>query len=139
MAPKRPEGIEGVPVYLGKPTRNSVRMTRVPGTPLDKMKRGELTEVCFQRLRGFIHRIQSRGVAHGDLHMRNILIQENKPSINDFSTAYLLGRFPALDKEFFRLFVLLDLERLYKTEKEFFGKGTRPKMFYLCRLLKGIK
>lgn len=139
VALKRLKGIEGVPVYLGKPTRNSIRMTRVPGTPLDKMKRGELTEVYFQRLRGVIHHIHSRGVAHGDLHMRNILIRGEKPSVIDFSTAYVRGRLPLLDKQFFRFFAFLDFVYLYKVEKEFFGKGTPPRMFYLFRLIKGIK
>ena len=139
MALRRLKGIEGVPVYLGRPTRNSIRMTLVPGIPLDKLKRGELSELCFHRLQSLAHQIHSKGVAHGDLHMRNILIDEDKPSFIDFSTAYVRGRLPVLDKHFFRLFVLLDLERLYKAEKEFFGKGTPPRMFYLYRLIKGIK
>lgn len=139
VALKRLKGIEGVPAYLGRPTRNSIRMTWVPGTPLDKMKRGELTEACLQRLRGVIHHIHSRGVAHGDLHMRNILIFGESPSVIDFSTAYVRGRLPLLDKQFFRFFVFLDFVYLYKVEKEFFGKGTPPPMFYLFRLIKGIK
>jgi len=139
LALRRLKGIEGVPVYLGKATKNSIRMTRLPGTPLDKLKIGELSELCFHQLQDLIHTIHSRGVAHGDLHMRNILVYEEKPSVIDFSTAYVRGRLPVLDKGIFRLFVLLDLERLYKTEKEFFGKGTPPKMFYLYRLVKGIK
>lgn len=133
------KGIEGVPVYLGRPKKNSIRMTRLTGIPLDKLKIGEMSEPCFQRLQDLIHAIHSRGVAHGDLHMRNILIHEDKPSIIDFSVAYVRGRLPVLDKGFFRLFVLLDLERLYKIEKEFLGTGTPPKMFYLYRLMKGIK
>jgi hypothetical protein len=139
LALKELKGIEGIPLYLGRPTKNSLRMTRVPGIPLDKLKRGELSEQCFHRLQGLIHDIHGRGVAHGDLHMRNILIHEDKPSVIDFSTAYVRDRLPVLDKEFFRLFVLLDLERLYKVEKEFFGKGTPPRMFYLYRFVKGIK
>jgi hypothetical protein len=139
VALRRLKGIEGVPVYLGRPKRNLIRMTLVRGIPLDKLKKGELSELCFHRLQSLTHQIHSKGVAHGDLHMRNILIHEDKPSLIDFSTAYVLGRLPVLDKQFFRLFVLLDLERLYKTEKEFFGRGTPPKMFYLYRLIKGIK
>lgn len=139
LALQRLEGIEGVPSYSGRPTGKSIRMTRVPGIPLDKLKRGELSERCFHLLQNLIHDIHRRGVAHGDLHMRNILIHENKPFIVDFSTAYVRGRLPILDENFFRLFVLLDLERLYKIEKKFLGRGTPPKMFYLYRLVKGIK
>ena len=139
LALQRLERIEGVPSYSGRPTGKSIRMTRVPGIPLDKLKSGELSEQCFHRLQSLIRDIHRRGVAHGDLHMRNILIHENKPFIVDFSTAYVRGRLPILDKNFFRLFVLLDLERLYKIEKAFFGRGTPPKMFFLYRLVKGIK
>jgi len=139
VALRRLKGIEGVPVYLGRPTRNSIRMTRLPGTVLAKMKTGELSEPCFHRLQDLVHAMHSRGVAHGDLHMRNILIHENKPSVIDFSVAYVRRRLPVLDKGFFRIFILLDLERLYKIRKAFFGKGRPPKMFYLYRLVKGKK
>jgi hypothetical protein len=139
VALRRLKGLKGVPAYLGRPTRNSIRMTRLPGIPLDKLKMGELSERCFHRLKDLIHLMHRGGVTHGDLHMRNILIHEDQPSIIDFSVAYVRGRLPILDKEFFRIFVLLDLERLYKIEKVFFGTGTPPKMFYLYRLLKGIK
>jgi tRNA A-37 threonylcarbamoyl transferase component Bud32 len=139
VALRRLNGVKGVPVYLGRPTRNSIRMTRLPGIPLDKLKTGELSELCFHRLQDLIHAIHGRGVAHGDLHMRNILIHGDQPSIIDFSVAYVRGRLPILDKGFFRIFMLLDLERLYKIEKTFLGTGTPPKMFYLYRLIKGVK
>jgi len=139
VALKRLKGIEGVPVYLGRPKSHLLRMTRVPGIPLDKLKRGELSELCFHRLQSLVQQIHSRGVAHGDLHMRNILIHEDKPCIVDFSTAYVRGRLPLLDKNFFRIIKLLDLERLYKIERHFFGRGTPPRMFYLYRLVKGIQ
>ena len=139
VALRRLEGLNGVPAYLGRPTRNSIRMTRLPGTPLDKLKKGELSERCFHRLKDLIHLMHRKGLAHGDLHMRNILIHDDQPSIIDFSVAYVRGRLPILDKEIFRIFKLLDLERLYKIEKVFFGTGTPPRMFYLYRLLKGVK
>jgi hypothetical protein len=139
IALKRLQGIDGVPEYLGRPTRNSIRMTRVPGSPLDKLKAGEFSELCLYRLQDLVHQIHGRGVAHGDLHMRNILIHEDIAYIIDFSTAYTRGRLPLLDKGFFRIFRLLDLERLYKIEKNFFGRGTPPEMFYLYRLVKGHK
>jgi len=139
VALKRLRGIEGVPVHLGRPKSHLLRMTRVPGIPPDKLKRGELSESCFHRLQTLVQQIHSRGVAHGDLHMRNVLIHGDKPSIVDFSTAYVRGRLPLLDKNFFRIFQLLDLERLYKIEKHFFETGTPPKMFYLYRLVKRIQ
>jgi serine/threonine protein kinase len=136
---KRLRGIEGVPEYLGRPTRNSIRMTRVPGIPIDKMKAEEISELFLKCLQDLVSKIHSRGVAHGDLHMRNILINEDKAYLIDFSTAYTLGRVPFLDRGFFRIFRLLDLERIYKIEKRFFGRGTPPEMFYIYRLVKGKK
>lgn len=139
VALKRLKGIEGVPVYLGSPTSYSLKMTRLPGIPLDKMKAGGLSEGCFHELQRLLRQIHSRGVAHGDLHMRNVLVHADKPSIIDFATAYVRGRLPLVDKSVFNLFKLLDLERLYKIEREFFGRGTPPRMFYLYRLIKGTK
>jgi predicted Ser/Thr protein kinase len=139
LALKRLKGIEGVPKFLGRPTRHSIRMTRLPGVPLDTLKKGEMSESCFQRLQNLVHLMHRRGVAHGDLHMRNILIHQQTPSIIDFATSYVLGRLPVLDRQVFRLFVLLDLERLYKVEKKYFGKGNPPRMFYLYRLVKAMK
>jgi hypothetical protein len=139
VALKRLRGIDGVPEFLGRPTRNSIRMTRVPGIPIDKIKAGEVSELFIQRLKDLIHQIHSRGVAHGDLHMRNILAYEDRAYIIDFSTAYTLGRVPFLDRGFFRIFRLLDLQRVHKTEKRFFGRGTPPEMFYIYRLVKGKK
>jgi predicted Ser/Thr protein kinase len=136
---KKLRGIEGVPEYLGRPTRNSLRMASVPGVPLDKMKRGDLSERCFQRLKDLLLQIHRMGVAHGDLHMRNILIDGDRPYVIDFSTAYLRGRLPLLDRQIFNLVVQLDMERLFKIEKTFFGKGERPRMFFLYRLVKGIR
>ena len=139
VALRRLKGVEGVPMYLGRPKRTSIRMTRLPGIPLDKLKPGELSEICFRRFQNLVYDMHRRGVAHGDLHMRNILIHEDQPSVIDFSVAYVRGRIPILDKALFRLFELLDLERLYKIEKAFFGTGTPPKMFYIYRLIKGVK
>ncbi len=136
---KRLRGLDGVPEFLGRPTRNSISMTRVPGIPIDKAKAGEISEQFIQHLKYLVHQMHSRGVAHGDLHMRNILVHNDKAYIIDFSTAYTLGRVPFLDRGFFRIFRLLDLKRVYKTEKRFFGRGTPPEMFYIYRLVKGKK
>jgi hypothetical protein len=136
---ERLKGIGGVPLFLGRLSRDAIKMTRLQGTPLEKFKRGDLTELCFERLREVIDRIHGRGVAHGDLHMRNILVHEEEPSIIDFSNAYVRGSLPVLDEGFFRLFVQLDLHCLFKVEKKFFEKGKPPRMFYLYRLVKGRK
>jgi len=108
----------------------------VPGEPLDRMKRGELSEAFFKRLVSLLGQVHERGVAHGDLHQRNILAFEERPYLIDFSTAYVTGRLPVWDAAVFGWISLLDLERIYKVEKKFFGRGTPPRMFFLYRIIK---
>ncbi len=114
-------------------------MKAVPGIPISKLKKGALSETYFDKLRELFSRIHRKGVAHGDAHMRNILIHRDDPYLVDFSTAYVKGRFPLIDSYIFKCFVLLDLERLYKVEKKFFGRGEPPRMFLFYRLVKGVK
>jgi len=103
------------------------------------MKSGELSESCFETLGSLIQGIHERGVAHGDLHQRNILVDQDRPSIIDFSTAYVKGRVPLLDGWIFRNMISLDLERLYKVERRFFDRGAPPRMFFLYRMIKRFR
>jgi len=136
---KRLKGIRGVPQFIERPTKTSIRMTAVPGMPLGKLNRGELSELCFSRLKETLLSIHEKGVAHCDLHNRNILIDNDDPYIIDFATAYTLGRLPLMDRQIFKRLAKLDLQRLYKIEKKFFGRGTPPKMFFLYNIIKGFK
>lgn len=136
---RRLEGMEGVPAYISRPSPHTIRISALRGMPLDKMKSGELSEVCFEKLVSLIHGIHQRGVAHGDLHQRNILVHEDRPSIIDFSTAYVKGRVPLLDGWILRNMILLDLERLYKVERSFFDRGAPPRMFFLYRMIKRFR
>jgi len=135
----RLEGMPGVPALIGRPTPHAILISAVKGRPLDKMKKGELSETCFQRLVSLIHEIHGRGVAHGDLHQRNILVDQDQPSVIDFSTAYVKGRIPLLDGWILRKVILLDLERLYKVERKFFDRGEPPRMFFLYRMIKRFR
>jgi hypothetical protein len=136
---RRLEGIEGVPAFIGRPSPYTIQISPVPGRPLDKMESGELSESCFEKLVSLIRAIHGRGVAHGDLHQRNILVDQDRPFIIDFSTSYVKGRVPLLDSWVFWKMILLDLERLYKVEKKFFDRGNPPKMFFLYRMIKRFR
>ncbi|MCU0595691.1 MAG: phosphotransferase [Desulfobacterota bacterium] len=136
---RRLEGVTGVPALINRPTPYGLQISTVRGRPLDKMKKGDLSESCFQRLVSLVHEIHDRGVAHGDLHQRNILVDQDRPSIIDFSTAYVKGRVPLLDGWILRNVILLDLERLYKVERKFFARGEPPRMFFLYRMIKRIR
>ena len=133
---RRLEGMPGVPALIDRSSPYAIRISAVRGRPLDEMKIGEVSESCFSDLLSLIHRIHERGVAHGDLHQRNILVDQDRPSVIDFSTAYVKGRMPLFDGWIFRNMVLLDLERLYKVEKKFFDRGKPPRMFSLYRMIK---
>jgi len=135
----RLKGVKGVPQFVSRPTKTSIRMTAVPGVPLGKLKEGELSELCFSRLKETVAEIHRQGVAHCDLHNRNILIDNDEPYIIDFATAYTRGRFPFMDNKAFEPLTKLDLQRLYKVEMKFFGTGTPPKMFFIYNVIKGLK
>jgi RIO1 family len=133
---RRLEGMGGIPTFIHRLSPHGIQISAVMGRPLDKMKMGELSESCFKELVSLIHRIHDKGVAHGDLHQRNILVDEDRPSVIDFSTAYVKGRVPLFDGWIFRNMMLLDLERLYKVERSFFDRGDPPRMFFLYRMIK---
>jgi len=136
---RRLEGMEGVPAFIRRPSPHAIHISAVKGLPLDKMRSGELSEACFKNLVSLIHGIHDRGVAHGDLHQRNILVDHDRPSVIDFSTAYAKGRVPLLDGWILRNMILLDLERLYKVERKFFDRGDPPRMFFLYRVIKRFR
>ena len=136
---KRLKGVRGVPQFISRPTRTSLRMTAVPGVPLGKLKRGDLSELCFSRIKETVEEMHRQGVAHCDLHNRNILIDKDDAYIIDFATAYTRGRFPFFDRMVFTPLAKLDIQRLYKVERKFFGRGTPPKMFFIYKIIKGLK
>ena len=135
---KRLNGIEGIPLFQGRPTPYSIKMSAVPGTPIGKLKKGELDEPFLHRLVNLFQHMHERGVAHRDAHQRNILSYNNRPYLVDFSTAYVSrDRMALFERYLFRRFMLLDLKQVYKVEKKFFGRGNPPKMFFLYRVFKG--
>ena len=136
---KKLKGLEGIPLFQGRPTPYSLKMENVPGQQLVKFKPGELSVAFFEKLVSLFGQMHQRGVAHGDAHYRNILRDKDRPYLLDFSTSYIKGRLPLLDEYIFRCFTLLDLERLYDVEKTFFGRGKPPKMFFLYRIVKRKK
>jgi hypothetical protein len=136
---RRLEGIEGVPRFLGRPTRDSLCMQALPGVPLATLHRGELSRPCFENLRQLFSRMHERGVAHGDAHCRNILVDGDRPCLLDYSTAFTRDSLPLLGRVIFRRVAMLDDERLWKIERSFFGTGTRPRMFLLYRIIRGFK
>jgi len=133
---RRLDGLNGVPVFIERPSPYSLKMTALPGTPISTVAPSQITRAFIERLKRLFQEIHARGVAHGDAHMRNILIYHEMPYLVDFSTAYVLGRIPLLDNYIFKCFVSLDKERIYKVERKFSSSCSPPKMFFLYRMVK---
>jgi len=85
-------GARGVPAFLGRPDRQSLALEYIRGRSLDTLNPGDLDGAFFDRLDQVIQGIHSRGVAHGDLHHRDILRDETgEPYIVDFATSVVAG------------------------------------------------
>jgi predicted Ser/Thr protein kinase len=137
---RRLEGVRGVPRFVARPHALALRMAEVPGVPLQHLRRsgGTFSRACFEDLRRLVAEIHDRGVAHGDAHMKNVLVHGDAAYLIDFATAYVRGRFPVLDGFLFRRYRMLDGNRLFRIEQKFFGTGTAPRMFFLYRAAKAL-
>ncbi|HTE06370.1 MAG TPA: lipopolysaccharide kinase InaA family protein [Planctomycetota bacterium] len=71
------EGIEGVPRLVAH-WRAGLIMEFVPGRLLTEHERGSVPAVVFERLDRIVDAIHARGLAIGDLHRRNILVDEQQ-------------------------------------------------------------
>lgn len=82
------EGIEGIPKVHGVIEGPALVMERLPVKHLPKERRGSLTTTFFDELDRLLAEMHSRGVGHGDMRRKNILIGEDgHPHLIDFTTA----------------------------------------------------
>jgi hypothetical protein len=73
---RRLEGLPGVPPLLAAWPTGFV-MGRVPGTRLSDLERGAVPTEVFDALDRLVATIHARGVIIGDLHRRNILVDDS--------------------------------------------------------------
>jgi len=135
---ERLDGLDGVPRFIDRPDRYSLRMTRVEGVPLREFYQQGISEQFFQNLRDLFAAMHQRGVGHGDAHHRNILVDGDRATLIDFSAAYVAPD-PARTGRIFQWYLALDQRAMYKVEHSFFHRGTPPEMFLLYRLVKRSK
>lgn len=92
---RRLEALDGIPQLLGLGEGLSLVTERVPGLPLRDWTPGRLSVGAFDRLDDLLQRMHKFGVAHGDLHHRDVLFAEDERLwLVDFVTAISLGDRP---------------------------------------------
>ena len=83
------QGIAGIPRLLGWVDRDAFAMEWVEAERLPHLKDGSLLPVFFDRLAQLVGEVHARGVSHGDLRRKNVLVDhQQRPYLIDFATAF---------------------------------------------------
>jgi predicted Ser/Thr protein kinase len=145
---KQLEGIEGIPQVVGMVDGDGFLMEYVEGHRLPRLKENDLVPVFFERLEHLMRAMHARGVGHGDLRRKNVLVtREFHPYLVDFATAFrvrglgnvvsrwILARYRRIDEA-----TLLKLKRHFMpqhvTPEEVSRLGERPWYLHVGRFLR---
>ena len=91
----RLKGIPGIPPLSGRVDAYAFALGFVEGRELSTLRRGEVPAAFFDRLMDLLAAVHRAGVAHGDLHHRDVLHDRwGFPWLVDFSTSVLAGPRP---------------------------------------------
>jgi tRNA A-37 threonylcarbamoyl transferase component Bud32 len=71
------DGTRGVPRAIAKPDADSLVVEYVRGEPLSEIPRRTISDATMDRLETLVRTLHERGVTHGDLHLENILVDED--------------------------------------------------------------
>ncbi len=121
-------GVAGVPAFLARPDPHSLVCQRISGRRLDDHGRRSLPAEVFAALAEVIRRAHERGVAHGDLHRRDVILDASGgPWVVDWATSLGRdGRGGALRAALFRRWMEVDrraLEKLRRRYSQELGPG----------------
>ena len=124
----RLKGIEGIPRVLKRLDDEAFIMDYVEGTPLSLIEKGNLPLSFFTQLRRLITEMHGRGVTHGDLRQKNILVGiEGAPFLIDFAGAFCLkGQGNILTRALFRRLKNVDELTLLKQQDKFLPESLTP-------------
>ncbi|MCA9433291.1 MAG: phosphotransferase [Candidatus Omnitrophica bacterium] len=112
------EGVRGIPRLVAVLDRDRYLIEWIDGQPLSSFKKVQMPAPFFSDLENVMAEMHSRGVAHGDLRNRNIMVtSEGRPMVIDFSTAW--WRTPLWRRPIFQFFKRLDDRRLAKSKQKF--------------------
>ncbi len=116
-AHKRLDGINGIPRLLQVLGSKAYLIEYIEGESIHP-RFHSLGPAFFSDVARIVEEMHARGVAHGDLRNRNILVDANgKPHLIDFTTAWWATRW--WRKPLFRFLRSLDRRRLAVTKSRF--------------------
>ena len=145
---KQLEGIEGIPQVVGMVDGDGFLMEYVEGHRLPSLKENDLVPEFFERLERLMRTMHARGVGHGDLRRKNVLVtREFQPYLVDFATAFrvrgqgnvvsrwILAKYRRIDEA-----TLLKLKQHFMpqhvTAEEVLRLGERPWYLHVGRFLR---
>lgn len=114
-------GIRGIPGSISRIDRYAFARAFVEGKPLSTFQPGEVPAGIFLDLERIVRAVHGRGIAHGDIHHRDIIVNGVGESfLIDFATAMRRGRWWNLPKKWlFQQYCRIDLRSVFKLKSRF--------------------
>jgi hypothetical protein len=124
----RLRGVPGVPACAGRVDPHALAVEYLAGSPLAAHRRGEVSSVVFDRLAALVASVHRAGVAHGDLHHRDVIVdQADRPALVDFSTAIVSRRGGSGEGgTLFRWACASDRRAVLKLKRRYVPEALRP-------------
>lgn len=116
-------GLPGIPQLYGRAGKHAFLMERLDAKRLPRNRETPPPPDFFDRARALLDSIHARGVGHGDLRRKNILIDsENRPYLIDFATAVVArpDASGAFSQWLYRRVTDVDLFTLARIKSEFY-------------------
>jgi hypothetical protein len=117
------EGVDGLPVFLGRLGPYSLATRWVDAEPLRERMGAGLDDALFDRLGAILDELHGRGVALADLHHRDVLLgADDALYIVDLAMAWVLGRRAGpIRRRLFKRFCESDRVNLARMRARFTG------------------
>jgi protein-S-isoprenylcysteine O-methyltransferase Ste14/tRNA A-37 threonylcarbamoyl transferase component Bud32 len=121
---RRLVGVPGVPPLLARPDPDTLVCARVRGRLLAEHGRNSLPASLFAALGRILEQAHATGVAHGDLHRRDVIVDESgSPWVIDWATSLSRQGGGALRLALFRRWMQADWRALEKLRRRYSMEG----------------
>lgn len=111
------DGTPGVPRAIAKPDADSLVVEYVRGEALSEIPRRTISDATMDRLENLVRTLHERGVTHGDLHLENILVdEEGNVAMLDWATAHVFNHRNKAQQWLFEEWQALDLRAVAKVK-----------------------